>query len=256
MDPEEAMADLMKRVQKYEEQYETIDDDSLSYIKIFNLSSKVLVNHIYGRMAKSIVPALMAWNIGTRPIFVCRAGQTTSEFDRLNVNSRMARSESLGSNGKAFRNALFGFMKEECLDFMRRRKEVFSPAMNTGTSISGLMNSFSKDGECNGDDWNDGDYVGTDGMTPLPFPCHIMTSTMPRARQTVNWEHYPYPVEMLSNLNPLDKGDFMGMELEEIAQKDPEWYEHLVEDPFLTRCVPVVLMPIAPLAYSILLLCY
>ncbi|KAL3791003.1 hypothetical protein HJC23_002992 [Cyclotella cryptica] len=235
MDPEEAMADLMKRVQKYEDQYETIDDDSLSYIKIFNLSSKVLVNHIYGRMAKSIVPALMAWNIGTRPIFVCRAGQTTSEFDRLHVNSRMARSESLGSNGKAFRNALFGFMKEECLDFMRRRKEVFAPAMNTGTSISGLMNTFTKDAECKGEDWSDGDYVGTDGTTPLPFPCHIMTSTMPRARQTVNWDHYPYQVEMLSNLNPLDKGDFMGMELEEIAQRDPEWYEHLVADPFLTR---------------------
>ena len=233
-DPEEAMADIQTRVAKYEEQYETIDDDSLSYIKIFNLSSKMLVNHIYGRMAKSIVPALMAWNIGTRPVFVCRAGQTTSELDRLNVNSRMARSESLGTNGKAFRNALFGFMKEECLDFMRRRKEAFAPAMNTGTSISGLMNSFSKDADCDGSHWNE-EYVGTDGTTPLPFPCHIMTSTMPRARQTVHWEDYPYPVEMISNLNPLDKGDFMGMELEEIAEKEPEWYEHLVEDPFMTR---------------------
>jgi 6-phosphofructo-2-kinase/fructose-2,6-biphosphatase 2 len=66
MDPEEAMKDILDRVRKYEEQYETIEDDSLSYIKIFNLSSKILVNHIYGRMAKSIVPALMAWNIGTR----------------------------------------------------------------------------------------------------------------------------------------------------------------------------------------------
>jgi phosphohistidine phosphatase SixA len=170
-----------------------------------------------------------------RPVFVCRAGQTTSELDRLNINCKMARSESLGNNGKAFRNALFGFMKEECLDFMRRRKQAFSPAMNTGTSISGLMNSFSKDADCDGSEWNDDDYVGTDGKTPLPFPCHIMTSTMPRARQTVDWEKYPYPVEMLSNLNPLDKGDFMGMELEEIEEKEPEWYEHLVEDPFLTR---------------------
>jgi 6-phosphofructo-2-kinase/fructose-2,6-biphosphatase 1 len=150
-------------------------------------------------------------------------------------------------------------MTEECLDFMRRRKEAFAPAMNTGTSISGLMNSFSKDVGDESDDWRDDDYVGTDGTTPLPFPCHIMTSTMPRARQTVDWEDYPYPVEMLSNLNPLDKGDFMGMELEEIAEKEvcrlfsflynlgihiscqflihpqPGWYSQLVEDPFLTR---------------------
>ena len=55
-DKEEAMADIQSRVRKYEEQYETIDDDTLSYIKIYNLSSKMLVNHIYGRMAKSIVP--------------------------------------------------------------------------------------------------------------------------------------------------------------------------------------------------------
>ena len=76
MTEEEAIADLRKRVSKYEEQYETIEDDALSYIKIFNLSSKVMVNHIYGRMAKIIVPALMSWNIGSRPIYICRAGET------------------------------------------------------------------------------------------------------------------------------------------------------------------------------------
>jgi 6-phosphofructo-2-kinase / fructose-2,6-biphosphatase 2 len=76
--PEEAMNDLRVRVQKYEEQYQTITDDSLSYIKIFNLSTKLLVNHIYGRMAKELVPAFMAWHIGSRPIFLCRPGQTIS----------------------------------------------------------------------------------------------------------------------------------------------------------------------------------
>jgi 6-phosphofructo-2-kinase/fructose-2,6-biphosphatase 1 len=56
MSHEAALIDLQNRVRKYEEQYETIDDDSLSYIKIFNLSTKILVNHIYGRMSKTIVP--------------------------------------------------------------------------------------------------------------------------------------------------------------------------------------------------------
>lgn len=75
MDMESALEDLRKRVSKYEEQYESIQDDSLSYIKIFNLSTKLMVNHIYGRMAKDLVPALMAWHIGTRPVFLCRPGQ-------------------------------------------------------------------------------------------------------------------------------------------------------------------------------------
>jgi len=244
MNQDEAMADLLTRVKKYEEAYETIDDDTQSYIKIFNLSSKMLVNHIYGRMAKSIVPALMAWNIGTRPVFICRAGQTMNESERVTLNCGMTRSENLGKQGLEFRNALFGYMKVECLDFIRRRQQAaFSPDLNTGTSISGMLNqgigskadlrSFfsSQHGEGQGED----EYVGDDGVTPLPFPCHILSSTMPRARQTVEWEDMPYPVEMLSNLNPLDKGDFTGKELEELAMNHPEWYNQLVADPFYTR---------------------
>jgi len=46
---DDAIVDLRMRVQKYEEQYETVDDDEVSYIKVFNLSSKVLANNIYGR---------------------------------------------------------------------------------------------------------------------------------------------------------------------------------------------------------------
>jgi len=80
MDLQEAMEDLRRRVTKYEEQYETITDDSQSYIKIFNLSTKLMVNHIYGRMAKDLVPALMAWHIGTRPVFLCRPGQVSLIF--------------------------------------------------------------------------------------------------------------------------------------------------------------------------------
>lgn len=253
MDPKLAMEDLLIRVKKYEEAYETIEDDTQSYIKIFNLSSKMLVNHIYGRMAKSIVPALMAWNIGTRPVFICRAGQTMNESDRASLRCSMSRSESLGMQGRAFRDGLFGYMREECLDFINRRQiTAFSPDLNTGTSISGMMNrsvskmSFRKslDGDLgclstiqSEEEENEEDtiYVGTDGITPLPFPCYIMTSTMPRARQTVEWEGMPYSVQMLSNLNPLDKGDLTGQELEDIAVKHPEWFEQLVEDPFYTR---------------------
>mmetsp|Transcript_52568 Transcript_52568/g.52935 ORF Transcript_52568/g.52935 Transcript_52568/m.52935 type:complete len:90 (+) Transcript_52568:802-1071(+) len=67
------MHDLRARSKKHEEQYETIEDSSFFYIKIFNLSSKLLVNQIYGRILKIIVHALMAWKIGSRPILFCRA---------------------------------------------------------------------------------------------------------------------------------------------------------------------------------------
>jgi broad specificity phosphatase PhoE len=259
MDKEEAMADILKRAALYEEAYETIDDDSQSYIKMYNLSSKILVNHIYGRMAKSIVPALMAWNIGTRPVFICRAGETMDVLERHSMRclmSRseslgpiMSRSESLGPNGTTFRDALFDYMKSECLDFVHRRKMAgsFIPNLKTGTgtSINGAMNRGPVLRNSHGDlatlpsSQNEAQeedvYIGIDGITPLPFPCYIMSSTMPRARQTVEWEGMPYSVQMVSNLNPLDKGDFTGIELEDIAEMHPEWYQQLVVDPFHTR---------------------
>lgn len=127
---EEALADLRARVKKYEDQYETITDDSQSYIKIFNLSTKIMVNHIYGRMSKLTVPALMAWHIGTRPVFLCRPGQTPSgvtldsedyvaSVDKsnqtyLNMSThsqkRMCRGDKLGPAGKKFRDELYDFV--------------------------------------------------------------------------------------------------------------------------------------------------
>jgi hypothetical protein len=235
---EEAMEDLKKRVEKYEEAYETITDDSLSYIKIFNLSTKLLVNHIYGRMSKIIVPALMAWNIGTRPVFLCRPGQTVSGTLASNAyvseeNMRdpqfleaaaqkkrlLARGGSLGPAGKKFSDALYDFVFEEAMDFLSKRSSMMDMAQ-TGTSVSGLARMQS--------------YSGLEGRE-APFPLKIFTSTMPRAAETVRWEEYDLRVEELSNLNPLDKGDFAGKELQEVRKSNPSWYSKLEKNPFSTR---------------------
>jgi hypothetical protein len=238
VEPEVAMADLESRVKKYEEQYETITDDSLSYIKIFNLSTKLLVNHIYGRMSKVIVPALMAWNIGTRPIFLCRPGQTLSDIttDRddyvtnvnmdgsnfMNLSSttrrRLIRGDSLGPGGKIFSDALYDFVFEEAMDFTLKRASIMDMA-DTGTSISGLAKPCES----------------FENNTEAPFPLKIFTSTMPRAAETVRWDEFDFRVEEMSNLNPLDKGDFAGKELDEIHATNPSWYSRLEKDPFTTR---------------------
>ena len=44
------MGDFFAWSKEYEEQYKTIEDGSLFYIKILNLSSKILVNQIYERI--------------------------------------------------------------------------------------------------------------------------------------------------------------------------------------------------------------
>ena len=58
---------------------------------------------------------------------------------------------------------------------------------------------------------------------------------MPRALETVTWERTYFEVEQYSNLNPLDKGDYAGCEIEDIKEMYPEWYEKLEQDPYNTR---------------------
>jgi len=232
MTEQEAITDLRKRVEKYEDAYQTIIDDSLSYIKIFNLSSKLLVNHIYGRMAKVIVPSLMSWNIGSRPILLVRAGETVHsdmEADPTKPH-RVSRNDKLGPRGMHFRHMLEKFITAEGTAFAKKSEDAlkmaFAPqSRRTGTSISGLAV---------GDvswvlDTSDEDEEG------LPFNCHVMSSTMPRAVETASWESLPFRIDELPNLNPLDKGDFSGMELEGIRELDPQWYATLEKDPFTTR---------------------
>jgi hypothetical protein len=234
MTKEEAMEDLKKRVEKYEEAYETITDDSLSYIKIFNLSSKLLVNHIYGRMCQRLLSPLMAWNIGTRPVFLCRPGQTLSDIilDSNEYVSEVSQRDPqflemfrspgsrLGPAGKKFSDALYDFVFEEGMDFLLKRSSMMDMAQ-TGTSVSGLARIMQSNS-------------GLEGRE-APFPLKIFTSTMPRAAETVRWEEYDLRVEELSNLNPLEKGDFAGKELEEVRKSNPSWYGRLEKDPFSTR---------------------
>lgn len=222
MTEEEAIADLRNRVEKYESAYETIADDTISYIKIFNLSTKLMVNHIYGRMAKDLVPAFMAWHIGTRPIFLCRPGHTLhgittdgedyvashnidpSDPRFLDMSTRTRkksmRGDSLGPSGREFRQALYAFCEKESYEFAMKRASVRDMAY-TGTSISGLVRGP-------GDKFGNLSYTNSEDSMREPFPLKLLTSTMPRAADTVAWEEYDFSINQVPNLNPLDKGDY------------------------------------------------
>lgn len=107
MTEEQAMQDLKQRIANYEEIYETVQDSEGAFIKLFNLSSKVMANHCYGRVAKSILPYLMAIHIGSRPIWLTRAGAGAPETK----GSGSDRTSSLSKQGQQFAQRLANFVK-------------------------------------------------------------------------------------------------------------------------------------------------
>ncbi|KAL7547373.1 hypothetical protein ACHAWF_010680 [Thalassiosira exigua] len=229
MSVEDALADIMNRSKKYEEAYETIEVDGISYIKIFNLSSKIMLNHIYGLFAKSIVPALMSWNIGTRPIYLCRTAADTPKKEHQTPTRQrqtlvLSKRESLDSVGVSFKDALRQFMRKECMDFAHRREMETKPIRPpNGAFFNGAASE------------NRIEYILAEisDKDDRLFACHIATSTLPRTCETVASDGMPS--KELFNFNPLDKGEFTGMPMAEVEEADPEWCESYVSDPSFTR---------------------
>lgn len=225
-----------------------------------------MVNHIYGRMAKDLVPALMAWHIGSRPVYLCRAGRTLSAgspsddgstsaanpmdlppgngspvpLRRLgstaSVNSRKRRGDTLCKEGRAFRRNLWEFLHSEVIDFLLKRRSVVDN-QNTGTSVSGLQNTGYYYGGGANDDRIDQLEELVEQSASGMIPIRILTSTMPRAVETVCFDEYELPCSQMSNLNPIDKGDLAGMEMEDIKHEDPLFFAQLQADSFRTRYV-------------------
>lgn len=175
--------------------------------------------------------AVMAWNIGTRPIFLCRPGQTLTSIKTdgedyvatVNMDGKshvldmsrgtqqqFLRGYHLGEAGKEFSQSLLEFCEAEGMRFINKQANI---RHHTDGSICESLT---------------GDY----------FPLQIYTSTMPRASETIRWDTpFALDVEEVSNLNPLDKGDFAGKELGDIRTLNPSFYQQLVQNPFSTRYV-------------------
>lgn len=122
MSPDAAMDDLKKRIAKYEAVYETVKDDEGPYIKLFNLSSKVMANQCFGRIAKSVLPYLMAIHIGNRPIWLVRAGSGQQSVGPTYHTA------SLCDAGRCFSVNLAAFVRQRAERFW---KEACKPAEPT-----------------------------------------------------------------------------------------------------------------------------
>jgi 6-phosphofructo-2-kinase / fructose-2,6-biphosphatase 1 len=75
VDKKAAVDDFLERIRLYEQKYETIDeklDKHLSFIKIFNVGERFLVNRVAGHVQSRIIYFLMNIRVLPRTIYLTR----------------------------------------------------------------------------------------------------------------------------------------------------------------------------------------
>ncbi|ORX95444.1 bifunctional 6-phosphofructo-2-kinase/fructose-2,6-bisphosphate 2-phosphatase [Basidiobolus meristosporus CBS 931.73] len=104
-DPDKAVEDFKTRIAHYEKQYETITEPELTFIKLVDVGSQVIINRIQGYLQSRIVYFLMNLHISPRSIFFSRHGESM-----FNLEGKIGGDSILSPRGMQYREALPGLI--------------------------------------------------------------------------------------------------------------------------------------------------
>jgi 6-phosphofructo-2-kinase / fructose-2,6-biphosphatase 2 len=79
MDPDEASRDFLQRIDNYQNQYETIDNDEkhMTYVKLIDVGQHIIINCIKDYLQSRVVYYLMNLHIRPRSIWLSRVSRST-----------------------------------------------------------------------------------------------------------------------------------------------------------------------------------
>ncbi|XP_006893000.1 PREDICTED: 6-phosphofructo-2-kinase/fructose-2,6-bisphosphatase 4 isoform X4 [Elephantulus edwardii] len=110
-DSDEATEDFMRRIECYENSYESLDenlDRDLSYIKIMDVGQSYVVNRVADHIQSRIVYYLMNIHVTPRSIYLCRHGES-----ELNLKGRIGGDTGLSPRGREFAKSLAQFISDQ-----------------------------------------------------------------------------------------------------------------------------------------------
>ncbi|XP_056396231.1 6-phosphofructo-2-kinase/fructose-2,6-bisphosphatase 1 isoform X1 [Hyla sarda] len=110
-DREKVVEDFLKRIDCYQMYYEPLHDDldsDLSYIKIFNVGNRYLVNRVQDHIQSRTVYYLMNIHVTPRSIYLSRHGES-----ELNLMGRIGGDTGLSPRGKQYAHALGNFVRSQ-----------------------------------------------------------------------------------------------------------------------------------------------
>ncbi|XP_025740772.1 6-phosphofructo-2-kinase/fructose-2,6-bisphosphatase 4 isoform X1 [Callorhinus ursinus] len=110
-DSDKATEDFMRRIECYENSYESLDEDldrDLSYIKIMDVGQSYVVNRVADHIQSRIVYYLMNIHVTPRSIYLCRHGES-----ELNLKGRIGGDPGLSPRGREFARSLAQFIRDQ-----------------------------------------------------------------------------------------------------------------------------------------------
>ncbi|KAK0295961.1 Fructose-2,6-bisphosphatase [Friedmanniomyces endolithicus] len=112
-DPEAAAKDFRERIKMYERVYETLDEDEadMTYCKIIDVGSQVIINRIQDYLQSRVVYYLMNLHIKPRSIWISRHGE--SEY---NVSGQIGGDANLSPRGAQYAKLLPGLVAKSAGD--------------------------------------------------------------------------------------------------------------------------------------------
>jgi broad specificity phosphatase PhoE/predicted kinase len=103
----DAVSDFRARIAHYEEAYQSIEDSSLSFIKIIDVGRQVVINRSEGYLVGRIANFLANLSVTPRPIWLTRHGESVA-----NVSHRIGGDEPLSIRGERYASHLARFLNE------------------------------------------------------------------------------------------------------------------------------------------------
>ncbi|XP_072482619.1 6-phosphofructo-2-kinase/fructose-2,6-bisphosphatase 1 isoform X1 [Notamacropus eugenii] len=116
-DREKVVEDFLKRIECYEMNYQPIDeelDSHLSYIKIFDVGTRYLVNRVQDHIQSRTVYYLMNIHVTPRSIYLCRHGES-----ELNLKGRIGGDSGLSARGKQYAYTLANFIQSQDISSLK-----------------------------------------------------------------------------------------------------------------------------------------
>ncbi|XP_045146569.1 6-phosphofructo-2-kinase/fructose-2,6-bisphosphatase 1 isoform X2 [Echinops telfairi] len=133
-DREEVLQDFLKRIECYEVNYQPLDEEldrHLSYIKIFDVGTRYMVNRVQDHIQSRMVYYLMNIHVTPRSIYLCRHGES-----ELNLRGRIGGDSGLSARGKQYAYALANFIQSQSISSLKVWTSHMKRTIQTAEALS------------------------------------------------------------------------------------------------------------------------